>query len=342
MAIDAEQSREVPGSSGATGKVVKEEHHHDRHDVSSSSACSGHHHVYDQIRVSNATTTRSAKIICFVMTHSNSHATRVKAIRATWGKRCDKMLIASNLTDPSLDTIAMKSNASYLGLWEKLNETMQYIWDHYRNDGYDWVYKADDDTFLLAENLKTFLSSHAVAKKAGDQPLIYGRRYSSPRYRDLAKRQVYFASPVNADFGKRFYNKINKHKPVLYNYGGAGYAMNWPYVEKFLEVMKGPDTVHGTPPEDQAHGVVMAYHDVWPQKTRDAFGREQFHPESPEFMYSMDDKYSKLWNENHKSTGGLSVGPECCSENSIAFHHIGPSAMYNIEQILYACSEESH
>ena len=36
--------------------------------------------------------------------------------------------------------------------------------------------------------------------------------------------------------------------------------MNWKYVELFVNAMKGPDTLHGSPPEDQAHGVVMYVH----------------------------------------------------------------------------------
>jgi len=277
------------------------------------------------------------------MTQSGYHTTKVKAIRQTWGKRCDKLVIASNQTDiHHADTLAMKSDSSYLGLWTKLNETMQYIWEHHRNDGYDWVFKADDDTFLLMENLKEYLSSPAVMAKHNQQePLIFGRRYSSPRYRNLAKREVYFQNPRNAAFGKRFFQKINKHRPVIYNYGGAGYVMNWQYMQKFVDAMKSPDTLFGTPPEDQAHGVVMAYHDVWPQNTRDELMRERFHPESPMFMWSMPDYYFKLWNDNHKATGGLSLGPECCSVHSVAFHHIPPSQMEEFENYFYSCRRES-
>jgi glycoprotein-N-acetylgalactosamine 3-beta-galactosyltransferase len=299
--------------------------------------CNRHPKVLDQIQVAN-TSELFPKVLCFVMTHAGSHRTKVKAIQRTWGKRCDKLIIASNQTNERLGIVAMKSESSYLGLWGKLNETMQYVWDHYRDEGYDWVFKADDDTYLIVENLKEYLSSPPVKKSVFlKEPVIYGRRYSSPRYRNLAKRKVYFGNPINAEFGERFYEKINKHKPVIYNYGGPGYAMNWPYVEKFLEVMKGPDTVHGTPPEDQAHGVVMAYHDIWPQNTRDQLGRERFHPENPDFMYSMNDTYRRLWDDNHKATGGLSVGPECCSEQSIAFHHMQMQAMLQLEDHLYAC-----
>ena len=241
----------------------------------------------------------------------------------------------------------MKAPATHLGLWTKLNETMQYIYENHRNEVYDWIFKADDDSYVIVENLRNYLTSDVVTKKntgkstGPPQPLIYGRRYSSPRYRNLAKREVYFGSPRNAEFGKRFYQKINKHKPVLYNYGGSGYAMNWQYAEKFCEVNKGPDTVHGNPPEDQANGVVMGYHGVWAQNTRDRLKREQFHQEAPEFIYGMNATFQKLWNENHKSTGGISVWEECCSTNSITFHHIRPPKMYQMHHIFYTCRKNN-
>ena len=40
-------------------------------------------------------------------------------------------------------------------------------------------------------------------------------------------------------------------------YYRAGYVMNWKYVELFVNAMNSPGTIHGSPPEDQAHGVVM-------------------------------------------------------------------------------------
>jgi glycoprotein-N-acetylgalactosamine 3-beta-galactosyltransferase len=300
--------------------------------------CNGRPKILDQIRVANLTNISYVpKVLCFIMTHSGCHRTKIRSIQRTWGKRCDKLVIASNQTEDSIGAVAMiNTESTYLGLWEKLNETIQYIYDQYRNDGFDWIFKADDDTYVIVENLKEYLASDYVTKKM-QQPQIIGRRYSSPRYRNLEKRPVYFRNPLNQDFGKRFYNKVNRNKPVIYNYGGAGYAMNWPYVEKFLEVMKGPDTLHGTPPEDQGHGVVMAYHDIWPSNTRDWLNRERFHPEPPQFMYGMSDKYRRLWNDNHQSTGGLSVGKECCSEQSISFHHVDQRRLATLDQYLYAC-----
>jgi Fringe-like len=236
-----------------------------------STACKQKHHiVYDHLKVAELPVSSSSKgstyflsssssslppprILCFIMTHAGAHTTKIKTIQSTWGSRCDNLIVASNVTDPSINAVAMKSPSHYLGLWTKLNETLQYLYDNYRDGGYDWIYKADDDTYAILENLKAYLSSPEVLENAkADQPVIYGRIYSSPRYRDLiTNKDFYFKDPQNKAFGERFFQRINRNDPVLYNYGGPGYVMNWNYVERFLEINKGPDTLHGTPPEDQ-------------------------------------------------------------------------------------------
>mmetsp|Transcript_42866 Transcript_42866/g.103659 ORF Transcript_42866/g.103659 Transcript_42866/m.103659 type:complete len:398 (+) Transcript_42866:128-1321(+) len=290
--------------------------------------------VFKQIQIANSSSRAAPKILCFIMSHSKA-TTKIKAVQKTWGRKCDKLLIASNQTDPTIGAVKMNSEASYLGLWTKLNETMTYIWNEFGPDQFDWVLKADDDTFVIMENLKEYLSLPSIVANIS-QPSIHGRRFSSPKYKHL-ERDEYFTNPQNADFGKRFYDKMDRNAPVIYNHGGSGYVMNMEYVKKFVEVMHGPDTVHGSPAEDMAHGVVMAYHDLWPTNTRDELGRERFHPKDPQTMYSMPEDKFRLFNDNFQATGGLSLGVDCCSDKSITFHHIKARDMVALERVFYTC-----
>ena len=63
-----------------------------------------------------------------------------------------------------------------------------------------------------------------------------------------------------------------------------------------------------------------AYHGVLPQNSRDPLGRERFHQEAPQTMYHMPDKIYQIFDSH--IPGGMSLGKECCSDQSITFHHI--------------------
>lgn len=58
-------------------------------------------------------------------------------------------------------------NDTYDGLTEKVFLTYKYVYAEYGD--YDWYLKADDDTFVFMENLRTFL-----ADKNSSQPVTFG------------------------------------------------------------------------------------------------------------------------------------------------------------------------
>jgi glycoprotein-N-acetylgalactosamine 3-beta-galactosyltransferase len=186
------------------------------------------------------------------------------------------------------------------------------------------------------ENLKTYLANSNIQP---DKPTILGRRYASPRYRNLLHKNTYFNHSSNRAFGKRFVQKVNKNKPVFYNYGGAGYAMNPAYLQKVVSVLSSADTIRDSqPPEDQALGVVMAYQDIWPKTTLDEMGRNRFHMEAPWTMYDPPENDLRRFNQAHKAAGIWKPGTDCCAPESITFHHLSPKAMLDLHhQLHYRC-----
>ena len=213
------------------------------------SSCRRAHVILKQIRVYNRTATNSTdaattttaninreddtdnkptslrlppKILCFIMSHSGYHDTRIKAVWETWGKRCDKLVVTSDKADPTIGAIEIKDSPStYLGLWHKLNSSMQYIYETYRHHDYEWIMKADDDTYMIVENLKAYLSSPEVQMQHQQgEPLIYGRRYGAPKYYTLRKRPKFFNNSMNRGFSDRFFDKMNPKDPAIYCYGG--------------------------------------------------------------------------------------------------------------------------
>ena len=310
---------------------------------------------------------KSLKILCFIITNSMYHTTRLPGVIQTWGKRCTKLIISSDVTDPTYNTISIKditqsrqgqpqqgrqqqssslsstttrtngrSKSGYVQLWNRLNETIQYIWDTYgsgssnsnlnnNNETYDWYLKADDDSYIIYENLLYMLSSPDIMYRSNTlrEPLVYGRQYSWVTIRDLYSgtrtfrqffnfsvdpeeynpktlrrkfrrgidpRKQLNSTKINGEFGTKFYNKFvnttgSIDQPVIYPHGGAGYVMNNEYMKQFATILKSDNTLRGIPPEDLAHGAVMKYHNIVPQYSRDDLGLERFHPEPPMYMY---------------------------------------------------------
>ena len=44
-------------------------------------------------------------------------------------------------------------------LWPKTQKAFQYVWEHHRDDA-NWFFKADDDTYVFMDNLRSFLGRH--------------------------------------------------------------------------------------------------------------------------------------------------------------------------------------
>lgn len=60
-------------------------------------------------------------------------------------------------------------------MWGKTRFGFKYAWDHYK-DEYDWFMKADDDTYVIVDNLKKFL-----AKYSPFDAIYFGCQFSSPQ-----------------------------------------------------------------------------------------------------------------------------------------------------------------
>jgi hypothetical protein len=202
------------------------------------------------------TSSKERKILCFLMTDSSHHTTKVKAVWDTWGTKCDKLLIASNQTDPFLGAVAMKSDSSYSNLWGKLEETIRYIHCHYL-DEYDWFVKVDDDSYILMENLRYFVSNIPNDDDHRDKPLIYGRRYSYPPLVDLPNEPRFLPDLAeNAAFRKRILQRVHdthsESRNLIYTQGGAQ-VMNHKYLRELVQALDSPDKVFGTPPEGMSN-----------------------------------------------------------------------------------------
>lgn len=123
------------------------------------------------------------RILCLILTSPKYFVTRAKAVNNTWASRCDRYLFITeplrNNADSTELTIAnqlplapiQNITAGYNHLTRKSYLAFVFAYETYFND-YEWFVKADDDTYLFVDHLKTFLSD-----KNASEPVTYGYNF---------------------------------------------------------------------------------------------------------------------------------------------------------------------
>jgi glycoprotein-N-acetylgalactosamine 3-beta-galactosyltransferase len=104
-------------------------------------------------------------------------------VNDTWASRCDRYFfitehIRKSLTPEQLKfteqvPIAPIKNITpgYEHLTQKSTLAFLFAYENYFND-FDWFVKADDDTYLFVDNLKTFLSEQNPS-----EPVTFGYNF---------------------------------------------------------------------------------------------------------------------------------------------------------------------
>lgn len=254
----------------------------------------------------------TVRILCWIMTSPKSHW-KAGIVRDTWGRRCNILVFISSQEDPVLPSVKVNLTADNRNtLWGKTKEAFKYVYKHYRDQA-DWFVKADDDTYMVIENLRYMLN--------GYQP-------SEPIW-----------------FGCKFKVIV---KPNGYMSGGAGYVLSREALERFVgfALQKKPlqpgkivapckvDNDGGA--EDAEIGRCLQGVDVIAGDSRDEYNRYTMFPFTPGTHLSiMGDRAAPAWywkNIFYPTKNGM---PDCCSKKAISFHYVGPDMMRWLEFVLY-------
>ena len=120
-------------------------------------------------------------VLCAIFTTKQSHQTRMKAIHDTWSKRCDIRIYMTgpksrpwfwqndNNDDPSMPFVYMNIEDTKEKLTYKHLGTIMHVYKNYMND-FDWFLYANDDAFIVMDNLKLFLKDKCPKEKR-----LYGK-----------------------------------------------------------------------------------------------------------------------------------------------------------------------
>ncbi|CAF3261485.1 unnamed protein product, partial [Rotaria sp. Silwood2] len=120
------------------------------------------------------------RVLCFILTSPKYFLSRTKAVNETWASRCDRHFFVTEYSQEKMTSeeirfakhisIAPLKNITpgYDHLTQKSTSAFLFAYDNYFND-FEWFVKADDDTFLIVEHLKEFLS-----EKNTSEPVTFG------------------------------------------------------------------------------------------------------------------------------------------------------------------------
>uniref|UniRef100_A0A0M3I6X0 Glycoprotein-N-acetylgalactosamine 3-beta-galactosyltransferase 1 n=1 Tax=Ascaris lumbricoides TaxID=6252 RepID=A0A0M3I6X0_ASCLU len=239
-------------------------------------------------------------LLCMITTTKENHLSKARHIAATWVKRCTKYIFISSETDLSLPSIHFDVPEGHENLWGKTRAAFKYAYD-FHFDQFDWFLKADDDTYVIIENLRLFLLTQRP-----DEPVYLGCRFK-------------------------------KFVKGGYMQGGAGYVISRSALKAFAEKAL-PDAElcqqGNRGDEDVEMGRCLQNVGVRIIDSRDSTGHHRFLALHPLKYLTATNKTTDFWISDY-SYDNILQGPECCSKYAIAFHYMKPEQLYLMEYLIY-------
>ena len=188
----------------------------------------------------------SLRIMCMIFTTPGNWETKAKAVRLTWAKRCSMHMFFYSRTSavhlPNAFALDVPEGRDHLTA--KTMTSLRLSFENYKQT-VDWFLKADDDTYIIMENLKHLLAP-------------------------LDPRKPHYVGGRSLDFLKHGYNG-----------GGAGYLLSWEAARSVVEESDRFNCALDRGYEDLEIGKCLENFHIYPIDTRDSEQRLVFHPDHP-------------------------------------------------------------
>ncbi|XP_075054382.1 glycoprotein-N-acetylgalactosamine 3-beta-galactosyltransferase 1-like [Mixophyes fleayi] len=184
---------------------------------------------------------QTVRIFCWIMTGPNILDTKAFHLKYSWICHCNVAPFMSSTNNDRFPTIGLDTKKGRDQLYWKTIRAFQYVHKNYQ-DIADCLLKADDDMYVVVENLCWMLSNYTP-----DQPIYFGKRFKP--------------------FAKQGYMS-----------GGAGYVLSKEAVNRFVEGFHTGVCQHTTSVEDLALGQCMEKMGVIAVDSRDTEKKGTFHP----------------------------------------------------------------
>ncbi|KAM8715046.1 hypothetical protein ACLKA7_002145 [Drosophila subpalustris] len=246
-----------------------------------------------------------ARVLCMVLTCPEYVELYARHVHATWGRRCGKLVFVSSESYEPLGVVQVvdAEGGSYHDLWNKTREGFRHVWQQY-GEQFDWFLKADDDTYVIMENLHHMLSAYDA-----NLPLYFG--YQMSRYN------------------------------VSYMSGGASYVLSREALRRFVTQAYDSDKIC---PGAKKMGIEDFYMGICLQNVGvHLIDSTRAMPDDNKPKFFPVDVENYLYNDNSSipdwlremSVSEVYTGNNCCSKYSIAFHYTKPERMYLYEFLVY-------
>lgn len=191
---------------------------------------------------------RNVRILCLILTMDANFDYKVKTVEGTWAKRCNSYYFIANTERKGPHIIQSSVEEKRNNLVRKVTGAYKYVYERFLNE-FDWIFKADDDTYAILENMRFLLSNY---------------NSSEPGY-------------LGYHFNRHVYNG--------YMSGGAGYVISNGAFRTLIEEGINKNTCNFSPTtkdpeasEDINVGHCLNKTGVSILSSLDIFGRETFHP----------------------------------------------------------------